>query len=50
LAFVREHVGESLSVPQVAKIAGFSPSYFAKLFVESEKTTFQRYVQRLRVQ
>jgi AraC-like DNA-binding protein len=48
--FIREHLGDPLTLPRVARAAGFAPSYFSKLFARSEKTTFQRYVRKLRVE
>ena len=50
LAFVRDHLAEPLSVAKVARIAGFAPRYFSKLFVENEKKTFHQYVVELRIE
>jgi AraC-like DNA-binding protein len=50
LTFVRDHIGDPLSVARVARVAGFSPSHFSRLFAKSEHTTFQRYARRLRVE
>lgn len=49
-AFVREHLDEPLSLPQVARVAGFAPTYFSSLFAKTEKTTLPRYIRRLRVE
>jgi AraC-like DNA-binding protein len=49
-AFIREHLSDPLTLPRVARAAGFAPSYFSKLFARSEKTTFQAYVRKLRVE
>jgi AraC-like DNA-binding protein len=49
LRFMREHLGEPLTLPQVARAAGFAPDYFSKLFKQSESVTFERYLQRLRL-
>src|SRR5262249_26373133 len=50
LAYVRDHFGERLSLEKVAKVAGFAPRYFSKVFARTEKTTFQLYVRRLRLE
>ncbi|HEV8245849.1 MAG TPA: AraC family transcriptional regulator, partial [Polyangiaceae bacterium] len=50
LTYIREHAGEELTLSQVAKVAGFAPSYFSRLFAASERTTFQKYLAGLRVE
>ena len=47
--FIREHLGEPLSLPQVSRVAGFAPSYFSRLFKREEGLTFERYVRKLRI-
>jgi len=49
-AFIRDHLGEELKLRRVAKVAGFAPGYFSRLFAESERTTFRDYIQRQRVE
>jgi AraC-like DNA-binding protein len=49
-AFIRDHLGEKLELSRVAKVAGFAPGYFSRLFVRSEKSTFRDYVQQRRVE
>jgi AraC-like DNA-binding protein len=49
LKFMREHLGEPLSLAGVARIAGFAPNRFSKLFKQTYKTTYERYLLRLRV-
>jgi len=49
ITFVRDHLSEPLSVAKVARVAGFAPRYFSKLFVESEKKSFHRYVLEMRL-
>jgi AraC-like DNA-binding protein len=44
VAFIREHLSEPLTLPQVARLAGFAPDYFSKLFKKNEGTTFQSYL------
>jgi AraC-like DNA-binding protein len=50
LSFIRDHFGERLTLEQVAKVAGFAPRYFSRLFAKAEHTTFQLYVRRLRLE
>lgn len=50
ITFVRDHLSEPLSVAKVARVAGFAPRYFSKLFARSEKKTFHRYVLEMRLQ
>jgi len=50
ITFVRDHLSEPLSVAKVARVAGFAPRYFSKLFVESEKKSFHRYVLEMRLE
>ena len=49
-AFIREHLGENLKLSRVARIAGFAPGYFSRLFSKSERSTFRDYIQRQRVE
>jgi AraC-like DNA-binding protein len=48
--FIREHVAEPLSRAQVARIAGFEPHYFSRLFKRREKLTFENYLTKLRLE
>jgi len=50
LTYIREHYAEPLTLPQVARIAGFAPNYFSGLFKKQERTTFEHYVRRLRIE
>jgi AraC-like DNA-binding protein len=50
LAYIEQHYTEPLPIRQVARIAGFAPSYFSKLFIRSEHIPFSRYVTRLRLE
>ncbi len=50
LAFVRDHFGERLTLDKVAKVAGFAPRYFSRVFAKTEQTTLQLYVRRLRLE
>jgi AraC-like DNA-binding protein len=49
VAFMREHASEPLSLARVARSAGFAPDYFSRLFRRTEGTTFERYLQQIRV-
>jgi YesN/AraC family two-component response regulator len=50
LSFITEHLNEQFSLSQVARAAGFAPSYFSALFKRREGTTFERYVLQLRIE
>jgi AraC-like DNA-binding protein len=50
LVFMREHLGEPLTLPQVAKIARFAPSHFARLLRREQGMAFERYLLRLRIE
>jgi len=50
LAYIAKHYSEPLSLTTVARVAGFAPNYFSILFKQREKTTFESYVRRLRVE
>jgi AraC-like DNA-binding protein len=49
LAYVHRRYTDPLSVEEVAKAAGFAPTYFSKLFHRLHGTTFVTYVRELRV-
>jgi AraC-like DNA-binding protein/catechol 2,3-dioxygenase-like lactoylglutathione lyase family enzyme len=49
LAFVRDHLDEPLGLAKLARVAGFAPRHFVKLFTGSERRTPKRYVTELRV-
>jgi len=46
--FIHAHVGEPLSLGQVAKAASTSTNYFSEKFKEATGVTFVRYVARAR--
>jgi AraC-like DNA-binding protein len=50
IAYIDANFTEPVRLPQVAKIAGFAPRYFSKLFKEHQRATFENYVRRLRVE
>jgi AraC-like DNA-binding protein len=48
--FMQEHYGEPLRMAQVARVAGFAPDYFSRLFKRDEGTTPELYLRRWRVE
>jgi AraC-like DNA-binding protein len=50
IAYIRDHLGDSLSLVKVSRVAGFAPGYFSKVFAKSERMTFHRYVVKLRLE
>ena len=48
--FIRDHLGDTLSLDQVSRIAGFTPDYFARVFKREEGMTLGRYTQQLRIE
>ena len=48
-AFIAEHLGEELSLEQVARASGMSPFYFCKVFKTATGVTFTDYVSRARL-
>jgi YesN/AraC family two-component response regulator len=49
VAYVREHSAEPLTLVGVARVAGFAPDYFSKLFQRTEGATFTSYLGALRL-
>ena len=50
LSFIHQHYAERLTLPQVARVAGFAPNYFSTLLKAREHVTFETYVQKLRIE
>jgi AraC-like DNA-binding protein len=48
--FIHEHYADRLRRDEVARVAGIAPDYFSKLFQERERTTFERFVQSVRLE
>jgi YesN/AraC family two-component response regulator len=46
---MRRHYAEKLRLEDVARVAGFAPDYFSKLFRRKQRVTFERYLSTLRV-
>jgi AraC-like DNA-binding protein len=50
LAFVHQHLGEPLTLPQIARVAGYAPGHFSQLFQRREGMPLDRYVRKLRIE
>jgi AraC-like DNA-binding protein len=50
LSYIDRHYTEPLSLPEVAKIAGYAQNHFSVLFKKKERMTFEHYVRRLRIE
>jgi AraC-like DNA-binding protein len=48
--YVRQHYAEPLGLEQVARAAGFAPSYFSRVFHRKRGVTFKDYLVQLRLQ
>ncbi|HEV8244637.1 MAG TPA: AraC family transcriptional regulator, partial [Polyangiaceae bacterium] len=49
LEFIAEHLEQRLNLPQVARVAGFAPNYFGRMFQRQEGVSFTEYVKRQRL-
>jgi AraC family transcriptional regulator len=50
LAYIESHLDEALSVPELARRFGFSPTHFQRVFRQQAGESPYRYVQRLRLE
>jgi AraC-like DNA-binding protein len=50
MALIHSRFTGPLGIREAARSAGFAPGYFAQLFKQREKTTFDRYLKNLRVE
>jgi AraC-like DNA-binding protein len=50
MVYVGEHLAETLTLKQGARVAGLAPSHFARLFAKSEGVSFASYVRTQRLQ
>jgi AraC-like DNA-binding protein len=48
--YLRQHYAEPITLEQVAKVSGFAPTYFSRLFHEKQRMTFASYLRRLRIE
>jgi AraC-like DNA-binding protein len=50
LSFAERHLAEPITLTQIARVAGFAPTYFCKLFKQREHVTFEQYLRTLRIE
>jgi AraC-like DNA-binding protein len=50
LEYVDRHYAEDLSLKQVARVAGFTPTHFSLLFKQRERVSFSQYLIALRLE
>jgi two-component system response regulator YesN len=50
LDHIHRHYSEPLHLDPIARLSGFAPDYFSKLFKQREHMTFERYVRGLRLE
>ncbi|HEV8247340.1 MAG TPA: AraC family transcriptional regulator, partial [Polyangiaceae bacterium] len=48
--YIRQHYTERLALKTVARVAGFTPSHFSKLFIKREHMPFEQYLRALRLE
>jgi AraC-like DNA-binding protein len=50
VAYIREHAADALTLDRVARIGGFAPAYFSRLFKQRQGVTLERYIAELRLE
>jgi AraC-like DNA-binding protein len=50
LAYIREHLAEPLTLGRVARVAGFAPSHFCRVFQRAQGVRFSEHLQQLRLE
>jgi AraC-like DNA-binding protein len=50
LDYIHQHYTERLYFQKVARVSGFAPKYFSRLFKERQKRTYEHYVLGLRIE
>ena len=50
IAHVKRHYGERLTLATVARVAGFAPNYFSRLFKRRERVPLELYIRGLRIE
>jgi AraC-like DNA-binding protein len=50
LEHIRDHLGEPLRLKEVARVAGFSPTYFSEVFKKRQGVPFEQHVRGLRLE
>ena len=48
--YIKRHSSEQLTLEDVARYTGFSPTYFSKIFKEELSCTFNNYLNRVRIE
>jgi AraC-like DNA-binding protein len=48
--YIHQHYTEPLRLGQVARVAGFAPGHFSKLFISREDMPFEQYLRALRLE
>jgi AraC-like DNA-binding protein len=48
--YIHQHYAEPLRLERVARVAGFHPDHFSRLFKGRERMTFEHYVRALRIE
>lgn len=49
ISYIRTHMGEHVSLDEVARLVHLSPSYFSRLFKSETGQTFSEYLQAIRI-
>jgi AraC-like DNA-binding protein/ligand-binding sensor protein len=50
LTYIRDHIGEHISLDEVARFVHLSPSYFSRLFKSETGQTFSEHLQTIRIE
>jgi AraC-like DNA-binding protein len=50
IAFMSEHLSEPFGLAEVARVAGFAPSYFSRMFKREEGITLEVFVRKMRIE
>jgi AraC-like DNA-binding protein len=50
LAYIREHAADPLTLDRLARVGGFAPAYFSRLFKQRQGITLERYIAELRLE
>ena len=50
LSYIKEYFQENLTLKTLGEVAGYSPNYLERLFIEIMNTTPQKYIEKLRIE
>jgi AraC-like DNA-binding protein len=50
IEYIHQHYTEQLRLEPVARMAGFTPNHFSRLFIKREEMPFEQYVRGLRIE